>query len=409
MVANKSNYKLCIACLLATLAMAISLSILFYAPETFAQSDDLVLVKKSGSSKAATASEASRILQAQLTSEAAREQVILLIGEKRYLKNKGLVESKIIRQSAKFIPYVNPTPAVQAADGEWKMEMELRLSPTSIRKMVLDAGLLNDAEGAASLLPLVAFTDRTRGLSVRWWTGEPKDEAHKFLVSLSKIFDEKTQGAFAKEGFHVIKPQGTQVSPLPEPYRTDQPSATDLAFINDYFRTQMVLKGEVRVKDSKNIPGAFFCAMKLQVTQPASGRSIAEVSRQFVTEVGTYETVVRNKMATEFPDVSRDLATQVMEAWQRGTLNTNLLRLTVKSQMNPKQLAEFKTGLAQSVTEFKSLKERLFDNGQIVFEVDYTGQVPRLTERLRVLKLAAFDTRLVDAAPQNLTLEVRAK
>ena len=404
-----SQFTLCLACLFATVATAIALTILFYVPVASAQSDELTLVKKVGTSKAATASEATREMQTRLTSEVAREQVIQLIGEKRYLKNKSLVEGKIVRQSSKFIPFSNPTPVVQGADGQWTMEVEFRISQTSMRKMVLDAGILNDAEGAASLLPLVAFSDRTRGLSVRWWLGEPKDDAHKFLVSLSKIFDEKTQASFSKEGFHVIKPQGNQVSPLPEAYRAEQPSAADLNFISDYFRTQMVLKGEVRIKESKNVPGAFFCALKLQVVQPATGRSIAEVTRQFVTEIGAYETVIRNKMTAELPDVSKDLATQVMEAWQRGTLNTNLLRLTVRNRLSPKQLAEFKTALTQSVTDFKSLKERIFDNGQIVFEVDYTGQIPQLTDRLRGLKLAAFDTKVVDPTPQNLTLEVRPR
>lgn len=403
-----SKTKLCIACLLATLAMMVSLSILFYVPEVRAQAaEDLVVIKKSGTSLLTGAAEAAKEIQSRLTSEAAREQVIDLVGEKRYQKNRQTIESKIIRQSSKFIPYVNPGTPAQDGSG-WKMDVELQISPASMRRMVLEAGLLNDAEGPASLLPLIAVTDRTKGLAVRWWQGESKDDSHKTLVTMSRLINEKAQLSFAKEGFHVIKPQGLQVSPLPEPYRTEQPSASDLVFISDFFKSKMIIKGEVRFKDSKNAPGATFCALKLQVVQPSSGRSIGEVTRQFVTEVGPFEAAVMKKLNTEIPDVTKDLATQVLEAWQRGTLNTNLLKLTVRGQLNAKQLATFKQQLSQNMHELKTLKERLFENGQTVFEADYTGEIPRIIEKLRATKLTNFEMRLTDSSTANLILDVRA-
>ena len=403
-----SKAKLCVACLLAMLGMMISISILFYVPEVKAQSsEDLVVIKKTGTSQLAGSAEAAKEIQSKLTSEAAREQVIDLVGEKRYQKNRQAIETKIIRQSSKFIPYVNPGAPIQEGAG-WKMDVELQLSPASMRRMVLEAGFLNDADGPASLLPLIAMTDRTRGVAVRWWQGEPKDDAHKALTAISHLVHEKAQLSFAKEGFHFIKPQGHQVSPLPEPYRVEQPSAADLAFMADYFKSKMVVKGELRFRDSKNVPGAIFCALKLQVIQPASGRSIGEVSRQFVTEVGAFETVALKKLNTELPDVTKDLATQVLEAWQRGTLNTNLLKLTIRGQLNPKQMAAFKQQLTQNVHELKTLKERLFENGQTVFESDYTSDVARISEKLRSVRLQGFTLRLTEATGSNFVLDIRA-
>ena len=408
------HFTFCVACLLATLGMMISISILFAPNYAEAQAEDLVSVHKTGTSKAENAPDAARSIQAASTAETARELVMQILGEKRYAKNRVAVESKIIRQSSKFIPYVNPGPVTKAPDGSWTMDLDLKVSMNSMRKMILDAGLLNDSDGPASLLPLVAFTDRTKGISSRWWLGElsdksadkANDDTRKFLASLSRSFYEKAQASFAKEGFHLIKPQTSQISPLPDAYRTEEPSAADLAFISDFFRAPMILKGDVRIRESKNVPGAYFCALRLQVIQPANNRSIAEVTRQFTTEVGAYDAVVRNKMTAEFPDVAKDLATQVLEVWQRGTLNTNLIDVTVRTRLTPKQLSDFKTQAIQSVREFKSLKERLFDNGQVVFEADYTGQPQQIADRLRQMNLTGFSTKVVDANAQNVSVDV---
>jgi hypothetical protein len=374
----------------------------------FAQNDDLLTLTAEGTSKATSAVEAAREIQIETIGNTARTQVIDIMGEKRYLKNKAAVESKIIKQSAKYIPYVNPGTPVQQSDGTWKMPVELRLSQASLRRMILEAGLLNDADGPASIVPLVTFNDRQKGVALRWWQGEPKDEAHKFLAQLSRSFYDRFQTEFSRQGFHLMKPLETQNSPLPEPYRVDRLSNSDMVFISDYFNAPMVLKGDIRFKESKESSGVVLIAIKLQVLQPVSGRTVAEVTRQVETEPGAFDNMVRSKLATEFPELSKDLATQVLEAWQRGTLNTNLIRLSVRGRLTPKQLNEFKTGLVQNVHEVKSIKERAFESGQVLFEVDYTGEPGPLAEHLRSMKLAPFETRLAEASEKGLALEVRA-
>ena len=389
---------------------AIGILVAFGGASTWAQdsANELITVKLEGTTKSDLAITASKEIQANLTSEFAKSQITNIIGEKRYAKNKMTIENKIIRQSAKFIPFVNPGPVTQQPDGTWKMAVEFRLSQSSLRKMILDAGLLNDSEGPASILPLVEFTDKEKSTMTHWWMGEEKDENHKFLVQIAQGFHEKLQTEFSRQGFHMIKPQGTEMSPLPEAYRIEHPAAAELTFIADYYQAAMVVKGDVSFHASKTLPGVALCSVKLQVVQPATGRVIAEVSRHFETGVGTYEATIRAKMNTESVEIGKELSAQVLEAWQRGTLNTNLIRMAVRGRLTPKQLTEFKTDFARSVHEVKGLKERLFEPGQVLFEVDYAGDVSQLGERLRSLSLSGFQTHVAESTDKTLALDVKA-
>jgi hypothetical protein len=372
-------------------------------------SEELTNMTQEGTTRASSAPEAAREIQNSVTSEIARAQAIDILGEKRYLKNKNLVETRIVKQSAKFIPFVNPGIPSQNTDGTWKMAVELRLSKASLRKMILDVGLMNDADGPSAILPMIAFIDRKNGVSLRWWQGEPKDDAHKFLSGISVSFHDRLQTEFSKQGFHLVRPLGTSISALPEPYRADRLAVADQGFVADFFSVPMIMRGDVRFRESRDSAGIVLGAIKLEVVQASSGRTVAEVSRQFETEPGAFEAVIRTKLGTETPEIAKDLATQVLEAWQRGTLSSNLIRLSVRGTLSPKQLTDLKNSLVQNVREVKSLKERAFETGQVLFEVDYTGEPGPLAEKLKLVHLPAFETHVSSATEKGIDLDVKTR
>ncbi|HVK62785.1 MAG TPA: hypothetical protein VM432_14605, partial [Bdellovibrionales bacterium] len=105
---------------------------------------------------------------------------------------------------------------------------------------------------------------------------------------------------------------------------------------------------------------------------------------------------------------SDETARQVMESWQRGTLNTSSLRLAVRGNLNPKQLQGFKSSLISKVREVRSLRDRIFTRGEVTMDVDFTGSPGPLANRLKALNLPGFDVKLSDATSDTITLEVRA-
>lgn len=380
--------------------------------------DELIQVTSEGTSKATSQVEAAREIQAKALSGTAREQVIEMIGEKRYAKNKALVENRIVRESTKFIPFVQPGDTVRAPDGSWKMKLELKVSLGSLRKMVIDTGLLTDADTPVTVLPMIGFTDRTKSTSFRWWMGDSTDDSRKSLVEWSKIVHLGLHKELMQQGFHLQIPlEGTLSNALPPVFRVDRPSSQDLKLLGDYLGVSMALRGDVRVKDSKDTAGGWQIQVRLEVVPSQGGRTVAEISRTFETDSGPSDLVVRRKLEKEIDEMSKDLSLQVLEAWTRGTLAATTVRLAVKGPLTPKQLMDFRTQLVRSMKDIKALRERMFEPGRVIFEVDYAASPEEFREQLKTLTLPGFTEKLVvdaelgeaDGINLPFTIEVRPK
>jgi len=380
--------------------------------------DELVQVTSEGTSKASSQVEAAREIQSKALSGTAREQVIEMIGEKRYAKNKALVENRIVRESTKFIPFVQPGDAIRLPDGSWKMKLELKVSLGSLRKMVIDTGLLTDADTPVTVLPMIGFTDRTKSTSYRWWMGDSTDDSRKSLVEWAKIVQLGLHKELMQQGFHLQLPlEGTLSNAIPPVFRVDRASSQDLKLLGEYLGVSMALRGDVRVKDSKEAVGGWQIQVRLEVVPVQGGRTVAEISRTFETDTGPSDVVVRKKLENEIDEMSKDLSLQVLEAWTRGTLAATTVRLAVKGSLTPKQLVEFRSQLARSMKDIKALRERMFEPGRVIFEVDYAASPEDFREQLKTLELPGFTEKLVvdaelgEADGVNLpyTIEVRPK
>jgi hypothetical protein len=379
--------------------------------------DELLSISEEGGSKATSQLEAQREIQSKLISGVARDQVIEIIGEKRYQKNRTMVENRIVREAAKFIPFVQPGDIQKQPDGSWKMKVDLKLSVGSLRKMVIDTGLLSDADTPVTVVPMITFTDRMKAVSYRWWMGDSQDEVRKPLVEWASALENQLHRELMKQGFHLLLPlEGTVSNQLPQPFRVDRASSQDLKMIGDYLGISMVVRGDVRVKDSREIPGAWQIQLKLEVIPVQGGRTVAEISRTLETDSGPSAIVVKKKIEKEAGDLAKDLSTQVFEAWTRGTLAATTLKLAVKGNLTPKQLSEFRSQLlkSKSMRDIKAIRERLFEPGQVTYEVDYAASPEDFREKLKSLELSTFHEKFVqDAGADGLstpfTLEVRPK
>lgn len=391
----------------------------FSSATSLAQSfeDELLNITEEGTSKSTSQVEAQREIQNKILTGVARDQVIEIIGEKRYQKNRTMVENRIVRESAKFIPFVQPGNIQKLPDGSWKMKVDLKLSLGSLRKMVIDTGLLSDADTPVTVLPMITFTDRMKAVSFRWWMGDSQDEVRKPLVEWSRALENQLHRELMKQGFHLLLPlEGTVSNQLPQPFRIDRASSQDLKMIGDYLGISMVVRGDVRVKDSKEVPGAWQLQVKLEVIPVQGGRTVAEISRTLETDAGPSAIVVKKKLEKESADLARDLATQVFEAWTRGTLAATTLKLAVRGNLTPKQLAEFRSQFlkSKSMRDIKALRERLFEPGQVTYEIDYAASPEDFREKLKRLELSTFSEKVLpedgaDGLSIPFVLEVKPK
>lgn len=388
-----------------------------------ANDDELLTVTSEATTKATTAMEAAREIQTKVVADTAREQTIEIIGEKRYAKNKAIVENRVIREAAKFIPFVQPGEPVAAGDGVWKMKVDLKVSVGSLRKIIIDTGLLTDADTPVTIVPMIAVTDRNRGVSQRWWLGDrgkvdAKDDSKKSVVDWANIIQLGMHKELMHQGFHLLLPvEGGVSNALPPVFRSERPTSQDLKQIGEYLGVSMALRGDVRVRELREASSIWQVQVRLEVLPVQGGRTVAEISRSFETDAGPADLAVKRKLEKETPEMAKDLAAQVFDAWTRGTLAATTVKLAVRGLGSPKQLGEFRSQLLRSIRDVKAVRERLFEPGRVIFEIDFASSPEEFRDRLKTADLPSFQEKVVvdselgeaDGTSVPFTLEVKPK
>lgn len=375
-----------------------------------AATSEIVTLSVEGTSKAANEAEAKKEITAWAIDTSSREQVIDLIGEGKYSKNKSIIEAKILEQSSRFIPVVNPGPISKEADGTYKMSVELRMNPASLRRLVLDAGLLNDTEGTLSILPMVSVIDRISAQSSRWWV--TFDRAGGLSSTLENLVNERLSESLNKAGFNAIKPTANISQAVPLQLRVERPSFGEQRDIAQALKAGLVARGDLRVQSGKSA-GIYDCSLKISVVNIKTERLIAEVNRQFSTDAGNFESVVKTKVTAELPEVIDDLVTQVQEAWLRGVVNASMVRVAFRGELSPQQEAGLQVALSKSLKEIKSISARAFQKGMTEYEIAFVGELGPLVERFKTAKLQGFDSHFTalekGLESDTVVLEIKAK
>ena len=351
---------------------------------------DLISVKFDGvSATATTAADAVREITAQATETTARNQVIDLIGDAKYRKNKDIIDKKIISQSSKFIPFTRPSQAAQSPNG-FKVSVELKVSPDSLRKIVQSAGLLADTETPGTLISLVAFTDKNSEVSFKSWAPEAT-EGKLDLVTLQKIWQAKLAADLKKKGFELAVVSKASFS------------ETELL---DAAKAQMVVRGEGRYRKLEDGTGTF--ALKVGVYQASDSRLLVDLTRS--TKLSRFnEATVKAAAEQMFTEVSKELTATVYEAWQTGVVGSTAVQIAAVGTLTPKQLEDFKTELNRSVRELKNLRDRKFSSDRVVLEADFKGSLSTLTEQLKKAQLPSFQTEVGNAESNEIELRVKAR
>lgn len=84
---------------------------------------------------------------------------------------------------------------------------------------------------------------------------------------------------------------------------------------------------------------------KFEVFQTSNNRPIADVNRVIITEPGAFEAAIEKKWNEIIDGLMQDLSSQVVEAWQKGSIGSSQLRLVLEPR--------------PGLQDIESLKERL--------------------------------------------------
>lgn len=376
--------------------------IFFLGKPIYAQQGELIDRSFSGVSKETTPQAVKKDIQDQATQKISEELIKELIGQERFTKNKSHIQTAIIKNSARYIPFSKPSQMTQEGD-EFKMSVELKVSLRDLKQMLQNNALLNENDTIPVVLPMVTWIDRVQGRSYRWWL--PTDKAQQaFLIKEGRLLENALRNSFRRNNFYVVKPidAGLGMS-VPSDFQAEKISGEDFQFFAQYFNAPVAIDGQILINKGER-GNSNRVDIRLTAIQVSNGRTIADVSRRFETESGTFENVVDKKLRGVMEATASDLASQVLDAWQKGTWGSSVIRLTIKGANTLPLVENFKEKIRSQITEVKNIHERLVSSDYVSFELDASISGPELANKLLALNLGGKKLSKVSEEQDEIVL-----
>lgn len=336
------------------------------------------------------------------------ENISSLIGQEKAERNKEIIMNKVVKDSGKYILSTRGGKVTQVGKG-YEMEVDLKLSLKNLRDILLQEGLLYQMEGPPKVLPVVRVIDRVNATAFSWWAEKPS-RGNAYVRSALNSFQTDLKEELMKIGFYGMYPtKGNFGGSVPEAYRVQSPQKGDLLFIGEFFKSSVVLKGDIVFRGKPNEEGTYLLDFRLRAMQTQNGRVMAEVMRVFETDNGNYKSVSVKKFKEVSQKVAKDLAIQLSDAWKKGTFGANLLRLVVNSKMPPKDIENFKRAVVLQIRDIKALRERMLESHRVTFEMDASAPSTQLAHSLRTAKFPRYKVEVEDVNRDSVVLDVAAR
>ncbi|MNK08031.1 hypothetical protein D3C87_259540 [compost metagenome] len=368
---------------------------------SLAQQTDLLERSFSGVSKATTPVAARKDIQEQASLKVSEEVIKELIGEERFSRNRTLILNRIIKNSGRYIPFSKPSELKTDSDG-YKMSVAMKISLRDLKQLLQTNSLLSENDATPVVLPLISWVNRVEGKSYRWWQGGSDENI--FLIKEGRRFEDALRSSFQKNGFYVIKPSESGIGKnLPSDFQTEKVNSDDAQFFAQYYNAPLLVDGQVTLeKGSKS--NKYAIEIRLTAIQVSNNRAIADVSRKFETDSGSFETVVDKRIKEVVEAASNDLTSQVFEAWQRGSIGTSVIRVTVKGKSTLPLMENFKNKIRTQITQVKNIRERVVTSDFLSFEVDTSVSSAELMTKLEALNMDGKKLSKVSESSNEIVL-----
>ncbi|UYL08250.1 hypothetical protein B9G69_014460 [Bdellovibrio sp. SKB1291214] len=375
---------------------------LMFSTSLFAQTTDLLERNFAGTSKQATPQAAKADIQNQAATKVSEEVIRELIGDDRYNKNKSLIANKVIKLSARYIPFVKPSAITQEGE-EFKMSVNMKVSLSDLKQLLQVNSLLNENDTIPVVLPVISFIDRVESRNYRWW--QPQEKTQPFLVKQSRTLEEALRNSFQKSNFFVIKPVEAGLGAnVPSSFQNERIAGEDSQFFAQYFNAPVVIDGQVLINKAEKGSG-YRVEVRMTAIQVSNSRPIADVSRRYDVQ-GSFEGAVDKKIREVAEAVSSDLASQVFEAWQRGSVGTSVIRVTVTGKHTLPSMEVLKERIRSQLTQVKNIRERLVSSDSVSFEVDTVVSSTELASKLEALDVNGKKLVKVSEGREEIVLKL---
>jgi hypothetical protein len=328
-----------------------------------------------------------------------------IIGETKYNQNESTIKNKIIRESGKYVLFVKSLDTKSTASGT-EMTVGMKLSLQSLQQLLLKEGLLYKMSGSPKVIPLIQIQDRVAGASYSWWV-ESLNKSSGTLSSPLAILHQSLREGLMPLGFYFLNPIHPGFSAaLPTVFQSESLPTDDELVVGEFFDGQIVISGGVLLKQGRKRADAYEIEVRLTARHTGNGRVVGEVIRTYETEAGPMARMIGDKAKEVFPDIAKDLTVQIHDAWKSGTFGSTLIRLVINGDFNFLKLNQFKNQLLTQVHGVKTLKERKFMPGQVVFEIDSDTTAEQISQSIQKTQFSQFSVQVSSGGVSEIELSV---
>ncbi|MCB0412763.1 MAG: hypothetical protein KDD50_00415 [Bdellovibrionales bacterium] len=323
------------------------------------------------------------------------------VGESKANRNITVIKNKIIGQSGKYISYIKGEN-LRREGSEFVMDVALRISLKDLKDILLAKGLLYQLDGPPKILLMVQFLDQVNLKSFAWWSSDEDGYLKNEMKDINSIFFEKLKD----KGFYSFSPIKRKFyHSLPEVYRKEEVLPEDILFVGDYFKAQVAIHGQIKVSKSLEVD-RYTVSFEAKALQTVNGRNIAKISRSFLTNRGSFQSVVSESIEKRFPEVADDFTAQLYQAWERGVFGSDLLKLSLKGNFDYNQYKTIKESL-QKVNLIKAFHERSFTPSGIVFELNASANIKQIGQALINLKQNSVQYTVDSYGPKSVVVKAK--
>jgi|GEM_PF-3100295 len=350
---------------------------------------------------AKTGNEAKQEAFDQATDEATRRLTEELLGPERTAKVWTSIRPKLLKNSSRYVQFIKGGPIAEN-NGQTRVQVQMRISSDNLESLLREMGALGT--GTIRLLPLVVVSE-PRGTRYVWWADASEEKTETVAQEAFKKFYQSLAAKFKGKNVYVLDPTNASFRMgVPSAYRSEGLRREDQILLAQYLKADVVLSGKVDIVKAEG--AATKINYDLQMWQGKAGRGLSEVQRSEAAG-GDQPKALLASLEQANDRILPEFASKLHEAIMAGSLNLNVIRITVEGQLPYKNQVEFKKQL-ETLREIKILRERLFEPSRVTFEAETNTTGGELAKSVQKAKFPQYRVDVEGSQDHSLVLSVKA-
>lgn len=336
----------------------------------------------------------------QATEQATHRLTEDLLGAEKTAKVWATVRPRLLKNSSRYVLFIKGSTPIEAG-GQSKVLVQMRLSPDNLESLLREAGALGG--GSVRLLPLITFSE-PRGTRYIWWADMGDDKNPTFAQELFKKTHNQLAAKFKGKNVYVLDPTSASFRmSVPSAYRSEGLRREDQILLAQYLKADVVMSGRIDVARAEG--AGTRVNYDVQLWQAKAGRALSEVQRSEPVSNDAPK-VITTVVEQNNDRVLGELAGKLNDAMTAGSLNLNVVRISVEGSLGYPQQVEFKRQLS-SIREIKLLRERMFEASRVTFEAETPTSGGELAKAIARNKFNQFRVEVDSVQDNGLVLSVR--